>query len=107
MARAKSAATKPAATKPAATKPAVKKPVKRPVAKQPVQPQIEYYAEVQLAHGAGYETIYISTKKQLDRFIRDVTKRNLNQYPMELIDAAGNLFIIRSFLFAKVVVKES
>ena len=102
MPRAKSAATKPAVKKPAATKPVVK----RPVAK-PVQPQIEYYAEVQLAHGAGYETIYLSTKSKLDRFIRDGTKRNLNQYPMELIDAAGNLFVIRSFLFAKIIVKES
>ena len=98
MPRAKSTATNPSATNPV---------VKRPVAKKVTQPEIKCYAAVQLAHGAGYETIYIATKNHLDRFIRDVTKRNLNQYPMELIDVTGNLFIIRSFLFAKIVVKES
>ena len=71
------------------------------------QNDIEYYAEVKLAHGAGCETIYIETKTQLNRFIRDVSKRNLEQYPMELVDATGDLFVIRSFLFAKIVVNKS
>jgi hypothetical protein len=74
---------------------------------QPKEEPIEYYAEVQLAHGAGCETIYIQNQHKLDRFIQDVSTRNLQSYPLQLVDAAGNLFIIRSFLFSKVVINKS
>ena len=73
-------------------------------ASKPTEKKLEYYAEVTLAHGAGCETLYIKTKTQLDRFIIDVSKRNLEVYPLQLVDATGNLFIIRSFLFSKIVV---
>ena len=69
--------------------------------------KLEYYAEIQLAHGAGCETIYLPTKAKLDRFIQDVSTTNLQSYPLSIVDASGNLFVIRSFLFSKIIINES
>lgn len=72
--------------------------------KAPVKPT--YYAEVSLAHGAGEKTIYLESQKRLDRFIIDVTKRKLDSHPLQLVDASGRLFIIRSFLFCEVKINK-
>ena len=63
------------------------------------------YAVVRMAHGAGVEEIYFETEDKLNRFLNDVMKRNLTHYPLQLLDARNNLYIIRSFLFCKVTVK--
>jgi len=65
------------------------------------------YCEIQLAHGAGFESIYLPTKATLDKFVINVTKRNLEAYPLALTDINGDFFIIRSFLFSKIVINES
>ena len=69
-------------------------------------PQPKHYAEVSLAHGAGEKTIYLENKNKLDRFITDVTKRNLESHPLKFVDAAGRLIIIRSFLFCEITTND-
>lgn len=85
MARAGSSSSKP-------------KPAPKPV------PQPKYYAEVALVYGSGEKKIYFNDQKRLDRFIIDVTKRKLDAYPLQFVDAAGKCFIIRSFLFMEITI---
>lgn len=60
-------------------------------------------ATVTLIYGTGSEDIKFSSEKELNLFTVNVTKRNLNAYPYEIVDATGAIFIIRSFLFCKII----
>ena len=75
----------------------------RSTARPPAKPKPRYAFEVLLFTGNGKESIYFDEKKLFDRFIINVTKRNLVLAPLELTDATGTLFVIRSFQFAKVI----
>jgi hypothetical protein len=67
-------------------------------------PQPKYYAEVDLVFGAGEKKICFDNQKTLDRFIIDVTKRNLTAHPLRFVDAANKCFIIRGFLFCEITI---
>ena len=70
------------------------------------EPQSKYYAEVDLVFGAGEKKICFDDQKTLDRFIIDVTKRNLLAHPLRFVDAAKKCFIIRSFLFCEITIND-
>jgi len=84
---------------------APKTPAKVPTrsARPPAKPKPKYAFEVLIFTGHGEQSIYFDEKKAFDRFIINVTKRNLVLSPLEVTDATGTLFIIRSFQFAKVI----
>lgn len=79
----------------------VNKPEPKPKAQTPSKPQFAY--EVALVHGGGEHMVKISDRSTLDKFITNVTKRNLNAYPYVFTDDAGQTFILREFLFCRIV----
>ncbi len=82
--------------------PASKTPVKRSTPSAPT-----YKYEIKLFTGHGTESLFFNEEKKLERFKINVTKRNLEAAPLQVRDDSGTLFIIRGFLFAKIVVNES
>ena len=85
---------------------APKTPAKVPTisaARPSAKPKPRYAFEVLLFTATGNESIYFDDQKRFDRFIINVTKRNLVLAPLDITDATGTLFIIRSFQFAKVI----
>lgn len=89
-----STTTKPSST---VTKPAVKQPIRSKAANS------KYTYEVQLFTGNGKESLFFNDESNMKRFSINVTKRNLAVAALEVTDATGTLFIIRSFQFAKVI----
>ena len=75
----------------------------RTAARPPAKPKPRYAFEVLLFTGHGEQALYFDEKKSLDRFIINVTRRNLEVAALEVTDATGTLFIIRGFQFAKVI----
>tara|TARA_R100001510_G_scaffold57433_1_gene65464 strand:- start:366 stop:677 length:312 start_codon:yes stop_codon:yes gene_type:complete len=57
---------------------------------------------IDLVHGAGEHTVKLLDRKTLDKFVQNVTKRNLNAYPYIFTDDAGQTFILREFLFCRI-----
>lgn len=86
---------------------ASKAPVKRstPTKQKFIGPKFKY--EVKLYTGHGTESLYFNEESQLERFKINVTKRNLETAPLKVTDATETLFIIRGFLFAKVITDKS
>ena len=78
---------------------------KRAPAKAPAKPNFMY--EVKLFTGHGTESLFFNDEKKLERFKINVIKRNLEAAPLEVTDATGTLFIIRGFLFAKVIINKA
>jgi len=74
-----------------------------PVAKRKSLKKPYYNYEIALVHGAGEHYVYFNTKEELDHFVLCVTKRNLNAYPYLFTDIAGQTFILREFLFCRIV----
>lgn len=79
----------------------VNKPEPKPKAKTPSKPEFAF--EVALVHGGGEHMVKLNSRSTLDRFITNVTKRNLNAYPYVFTDDAGQTFILREFLFCRIV----
>ena len=74
-----------------------------PVAKRNRSKKPQYRYEIALVHGAGEHSVYFNTKAELDHFVLCVTKRNLNAYPYLFTDVARQTFILREFLFCRIV----
>lgn len=61
------------------------------------------YATIFIAHGSGMEKIEVAKEIDLKVFEQNVTKRDLQAYPWKFQDMHGNEYILRQFLFAKIV----
>jgi hypothetical protein len=83
------------------------KPVSKPKPKTKPQPKAQeeekFAFEVALVHGAGEYIVKFNEKRRLDKFVTSVTKRNLNAYPYVFTDDAAQSFILRDFLFCRIV----
>ena len=81
----------------------VSKPKPKPKPKPKAKVEEKFTFEVALVHGAGEHLVKLNERKTLDKFITNVTKRNLNAYPYIFTDDAGQTFILREFLFCRIV----
>ena len=83
------------------------KPVSKPKPKAKPKPKTntdeKFAFEVALVHGAGEHIVKLNDRKTLDKFVTNVTKRNLNAFPYIFTDDAGQTFILREFLFCRIV----
>ena len=61
------------------------------------------FVTVHIAHGGGIEKVEFANENQLAAFIQNVTKRDLQHFPWRFPDMHGNEYILRQFLFAKIV----
>jgi hypothetical protein len=60
-------------------------------------------ATITLVHAAGECPVDIADEKFLQVFITNVTKRDLRAFPWAFTDMHGNEFILRDFIFCKIV----
>ena len=81
----------------------VNKPKTKAKAKPKAKEEEKFAFEVALVHGGGEHIVKLNDKKTLDKFVTNVTKRNLNAYPYMFTDDAGQTFILRDFLFCRIV----
>ena len=81
----------------------VNKPKTKAKAKPKAKQEEKFAFEVALVHGGGEHMVKLNDKKTLDKFVTNVTKRNLNAYPYMFTDDAGQTFILREFLFCRIV----
>ncbi len=81
----------------------VNKPKTKAKAKPKAKEEEKFAFEVALVHGGGEHIVKVNDKKTLDKFVTNVTKRNLNAYPYMFTDDAGQTFILRDFLFCRIV----
>jgi alpha-beta hydrolase superfamily lysophospholipase len=79
------------------------KPKPKAKAKPKAKEEEKFAFEVALVHGGGEHIVKLNDKKTLDKFVTNVTKRNLNAYPYMFTDDAGQTFILREFLFCRIV----
>ncbi len=102
----KTSSTTPKATTttPKATT-AAKTTAKRAPARAPAKPIFKY--EFKMFTGHGTESLFFNEQSKMNRFKTNIVKRNLEVAPLEVTDATGSLFIIRGFLFAKVIINKS
>jgi len=61
------------------------------------------HATIFIAHGSGMEKIEVASEGAIKVFEQNVTKRDLQSYPWKFSDMHGNEYILRQFLFAKIV----
>ena len=66
-------------------------------------PKIPKHATIHLAHGSGLEKIEVASENALKVFEQNITKRDLQAYPWKFSDMHGNEYILRQFLFCKIV----
>ena len=81
----------------------VNKPKTKAKAKSKTKAEEKFAFEVALVHGGCEHMVKINEQKTLDKFVTNVTKRNLNAYPYMFTDDAGQTFILREFLFCRIV----
>lgn len=67
-----------------------------PIPKQPL-------VTITLVHAAGECLVELDSEKFLKTFITNVTKRDLRAFPWEFSDMHGNDYILRDFIFCKIV----
>lgn len=66
-------------------------------------PKPEAFVTIKLVHAAGECLVELGSQSALDTFITNVTKRDLRAFPWSFYDIHGNEFILRDFIFAKVI----
>jgi len=68
----------------------------------PVQKEKPLYT-ITLVHAAGECLVEFDKQKAYDQFVTNVTKRDLRAFPWSFYDMHGNEYILRDFIFCKVV----
>lgn len=66
-------------------------------------PKLTKHATIHIAHGSGMEKIEVAKEIDLKVFEQNVTKRDLQAFPWKFKDMHNNEYILRQFLFAKIV----
>tara|TARA_Y100001963_G_C6394245_1_gene271186 strand:+ start:168 stop:425 length:258 start_codon:yes stop_codon:yes gene_type:complete len=61
------------------------------------------YATIVLVHGAGEMSIQLDSERMVESFKMNVTKRDLRAFPWEFQDMHGTSYILREFLFCRIV----
>jgi len=102
MPRAKTTAKKTEAKVTGATGTTGAKPKAAPKAEPKASGVESFTYIIDLVHGAGEQTVKLTDKKRLDKFVNNVTKRNLNAYPYIFTDDDGQTFILREFMFCRI-----
>ena len=81
-----------------------KKPARKSASKSAVKPVALPYSTVSLVHGAGEIAIELGSEKALEVFRINVMKRDLRAFPWEFQDRHGTTYILRDFLFCRIVI---
>jgi len=58
---------------------------------------------ITLVHAAGECLVELDNEKMFTQFVTNVTKRDLRAFPWSFFDMHGNEYILRDFIFCKIV----